>query len=52
VSALQIRPLSAYGLTETDIPTLIEKAAVASSMQGNPIKLTAEELTAIIRAAI
>jgi alcohol dehydrogenase class IV len=52
VSALHIRPLSAYGLTQAEIPTLIEKAAVASSMQGNPIKLTPEELTAIVQAAL
>jgi alcohol dehydrogenase class IV len=45
VRLLQIPPLSAYGILPTDIPRLVEKAAKASSMQANPIVLTAAELT-------
>jgi alcohol dehydrogenase class IV len=48
---LRIPPLAAYGVTEADIPELVAKAAKASSMKGNPIELTAEELTGIISRA-
>ncbi len=48
---LQVPPLHTYGLRESDFDTLIEKAAVASSMQGNPIKLTSNELRSILTAA-
>lgn len=50
--ALDVPPLSAYGLTRKDFPTLIQKAAVASSMQGNPIKLTFEEMEEILSQAV
>jgi alcohol dehydrogenase class IV len=50
--ALQAAPLAAYGLTEEGFPTLIEKASVASSMQGNPIELTSEEMEEILRRAL
>ena len=50
--ALQVAPLAAYGLTEEGVPTLIEKASVASSMQGNPIQLTDEELREILVKAV
>lgn len=49
---LQIPKLSSYGITEADIPTIAEKSAGASSMQGNPVKLTAAELEAVLRAAL
>lgn len=49
---LQIPPLSAYGVTEADLPVLVEKSAPASSMQGNPIKLTNGELESILRRAL
>ncbi len=49
---LQIPSLSAYGLTEADFPTLIEKASHASSMKGNPIKLTPNELEQIVKRAL
>ncbi len=47
-AALQIPPLGSYGIVEADYPALIEKAAVASSMQGNPIVLTKDELREIL----
>jgi alcohol dehydrogenase class IV len=50
-SDLGIPRLRAYGITEGDFPALVEKAARASSMKGNPIALTPEELTAILRKA-
>jgi alcohol dehydrogenase class IV len=50
--ALNVPPLSAYGLGREDFPTLIEKASVASSMQGNPVQLTLEEMTEILEGAL
>lgn len=50
--ALQIPPLRRYGVREEDIPEVVEKAAVASSMQGNPVVLTPEEMAEILRRAI
>lgn len=50
--ALQIQPLSAYGLTQEDIPRVVERAAAASSMKGNPIPLTPEEMTEILTRAL
>jgi alcohol dehydrogenase class IV len=50
--ALNILPLSAYGLMQADFPGLIEHAAKASSMQGNPIQLKPEELMLILEQAI
>jgi alcohol dehydrogenase class IV len=51
-SALKIRPLAALGLTEADFSMLIEKAEKASSTQGNPIKLTQDEMQHILEMAI
>ena len=49
---LQVPALGAYGLTEEDFPDLIEKSKRASSMKGNPIKLTDEELEEILKQAV
>jgi len=49
--ALNVPGLASYGMTDSDLPALIEKATVASSMQGNPIKLTADEMRVILTAA-
>ncbi len=48
---LQIPPLGAYGITEADFPAIIKKANKASSMQGNPIKLTDSEMNDVLRRA-
>jgi alcohol dehydrogenase class IV len=48
---LEIPPLRAYGVRETDLPDLAAKAA-ASSMKGNPIVLTPDELREIISRAL
>jgi alcohol dehydrogenase class IV len=50
--SLSIRTLSAYGLSEADFPALMEKAEVASSMQGNPIRLTDTEMKAVLAKAL
>lgn len=49
---LEIPGLRAYGVTEDDIPALVEGAARASSMKANPIPLTEEELVEIVRRAM
>ncbi len=45
--ALGVPGLRRYGLTEAEVPRLVEKARVASSMKANPLVLTDEELTEI-----
>jgi alcohol dehydrogenase class IV len=45
--ALRVPGLRRYGLTEAEVPRLVEKARVASSMKANPLALTDEELTEI-----
>ncbi|MEW5801694.1 MAG: iron-containing alcohol dehydrogenase [bacterium] len=50
-TALHIPNLHEFGLTEEDFPSAVDKAQKASSMKGNPIILTAEELTRILREA-
>jgi alcohol dehydrogenase class IV len=49
---LEIPALSAYGIREQDVPTLIAEAAKASSMKGNPLVLTPEELKEILARSI
>jgi alcohol dehydrogenase class IV len=51
-AALDVPSLSAYGVTEGDFPLLIEKASQASSMKGNPVKLTFEEMEEILKRAL
>jgi alcohol dehydrogenase class IV len=51
-AALDVPPLSAHGVTEDDFPLIVEKAARSSSMKGNPITLTAEEMEEILRRAL
>jgi alcohol dehydrogenase class IV len=50
--ALRIPPLAAYEVTPEDFPVLIEKAAVSSSMKGNPIVLTPDEMGEILKRAL
>jgi alcohol dehydrogenase class IV len=45
---LEIPPLRTYGVTEADAPDLVAKAAQSSSMKGNPIALTADEMRRIL----
>jgi alcohol dehydrogenase class IV len=49
---LEIPPLRAYGVREADLPDLIAKAAGSSSMKGNSIVLTPDELREIISRAL
>ena len=51
-SRLKLPPLADYKITEADFAPLVEKAQAASSMKGNPIQLSAEELVKILRQAL
>jgi alcohol dehydrogenase class IV len=50
--ALHLPRLAAYGVTPRDFALLVDKAAVASSMQGNPVKLTTDEMNEILARAL
>jgi alcohol dehydrogenase class IV len=49
---LQIAPLSAWGVEACDVPDLAAKAARTSSMKGNPLELTQQELEEIASLAL
>jgi alcohol dehydrogenase class IV len=49
---LKIPPLRTYGVSGSDIPALVQKAAQASSMKANAIELTGGELQDVIGRAI
>jgi alcohol dehydrogenase class IV len=49
---LNVPPLRTWGITEADLPGVVENAARASSMQVNPLRLTDEELLGVITAAL
>ncbi|MEW6567868.1 MAG: iron-containing alcohol dehydrogenase [Chloroflexota bacterium] len=50
--ALNIRPLSEYGMTEADLSDLIDRAKKTSSMKANPILLTDDEIGEIVRLSM
>jgi len=52
VEQLSIPNLSHWGLTAEAVPELVVKAKAASSMKGNPARLSDEALTAIIEKAL
>ncbi len=49
---LNVPPLRAWGISEADLPGVVEKATRASSMQANPLPLTGEELLRVATAAL
>ncbi|MFX0087169.1 MAG: iron-containing alcohol dehydrogenase [Candidatus Hodarchaeota archaeon] len=49
---LKIPSLSKYGMIESDIPLIVEKAKQASSMRYNPITLSDSALTSILEQVI
>jgi alcohol dehydrogenase class IV len=51
-SDLSIPRLSSFGLTSADLPSIAEQAQKSSSMRGNPVELTMEELMEILLAAL
>jgi len=48
---LAVPPLGEFGLTEKDFPSVVTKAKNSSSMKGNPIVLTDDELMQILKKA-
>jgi alcohol dehydrogenase class IV len=52
IKDLHVPALGMYGMSQADVPDIVEKASGASSMKANPIKLTREELNHIITQAI
>jgi len=50
-AALNVSSLAEFGLTEREFPAAIAKAQKSSSMKGNPIKLTDDELLEILNKA-
>ena len=52
VRSLEIPSLGFYGLKSEHIPELVEKSAKASSMKGNPIQLTFDEMEAILQQTL
>lgn len=51
-SQLEIPGLSEFGVKKTDFLTIVSKTQNSSSMKGNPIKLTDDELSQILDQAI
>ncbi len=49
---LEVPPLRTYGVQEAHVPELVERARKTSSMKGNPIALTNEELAEILARAL
>ena len=49
---LNVPKLRAYGVNESDLPGVVQKAAQASSMRANPLPLTSDELLAVLTAAL
>ena len=50
-AALKVPSLSEFGLTEEHFPTAVAKSQKSSSMKGNPVELTDDELLAILSHA-
>ncbi len=52
VNALNIPPLSRYGMRQVDFPEAVEKTMKANSFKGNPIALTENQLVLILERAL
>jgi len=49
---LGVAGLGQLGVTETDLESVVTRATAASSMKGNPVVLTHEEMGTVLRAAM
>ena len=49
---LKVSPLAEHGIKDQDFAAIVDKARRASSMKGNPIELTADELLEILQRAL
>jgi alcohol dehydrogenase class IV len=52
VKALNIPPLSVYGMSQKDFPEAVDKTLKANSFKGNPIPLSEHELMLILEQAL
>lgn len=52
MAELKIPALSAFDISESDFPALVEKAKVSSSMRGNPVLLDNEQLLWILEKSM
>jgi alcohol dehydrogenase class IV len=52
VRRLEIPPLRSYGVSAADLDLLVDKASRASSMKGNPVELTREELCEVVSKSL
>jgi alcohol dehydrogenase class IV len=52
IEKMNIPPLRHYGIAPADFPSIVAQAQKASSMKGNPIPLTEDELTDILQQAL
>jgi alcohol dehydrogenase class IV len=52
VEELGVPRLGVYGVRAADVGAVVEQARRASSMQGNPVVLTTDELAATLSAAL
>jgi alcohol dehydrogenase class IV len=50
--ALNVPGLSTYGLTDADFDDLVDKSSQSSSMKGNPVKLTPDDMRDILTRAL
>ncbi|MBF8282477.1 MAG: iron-containing alcohol dehydrogenase [Anaerolineales bacterium] len=50
-AAMAVSPLSRFSLTKADFPAVVAQAQQASSMKGNPVPLTDQEVTDILEQA-
>jgi alcohol dehydrogenase class IV len=51
-AAFSLPGLRRYGLSESEIPAAVAKAGKASSMKGNPVQLTEDELAHVLQQAL
>jgi alcohol dehydrogenase class IV len=51
-TALEIPPLASYGMTTANVPSVVDKSAVASSTKANPIQLNSDEMRQILVKAM
>ncbi|MBN1486291.1 MAG: iron-containing alcohol dehydrogenase [Anaerolineae bacterium] len=49
---LQVPGLASYGIQENDFPAILERVSRSSSMKGNPIQLTEDELREILQRSL
>jgi alcohol dehydrogenase class IV len=49
---LEIPPLRTYGVTEKDLPEIVDKASQSNSMKGNPIALSTDEMRDVVFHAL